>query len=207
MYIAGNHEFYRGDIEETRDELKEFLYQRFKNIHFLDNEKITLKDYYIWAGTLWTDCNNGDPLTKLYLQDHMNDYFLIKWKSREHWKLRPDDTVELHLLARKALKTHLEEFLDKPTIVVTHMAPSKRSLHPRYCNDFHMNGGYSSDLEQVMVDYDIPLWFHGHTHDSFDYTVGKTRVLANPRGYMIPTRSGERLPENEFFDPNKVVEI
>jgi hypothetical protein len=29
----------------------------------------------------------------------------------------------------------------------------------------------------------IKLWTHGHTHDPFDYMVGKTRVVCNPRGY------------------------
>ena len=27
------------------------------------------------------------------------------------------------------------------------------------------------------------LWVHGHIHYCCDYTLGKTRVLANPRGY------------------------
>jgi len=30
----------------------------------------------------------------------------------------------------------------------------------------------------------IKLWIHGHTHESFDYMVGDTRIVCNPRGYI-----------------------
>jgi len=30
----------------------------------------------------------------------------------------------------------------------------------------------------------IKLWTHGHTHEEFDYMVGTTRVVCNPRGYI-----------------------
>ena len=29
----------------------------------------------------------------------------------------------------------------------------------------------------------IKLWTHGHTHDVFDYVIGETRIVCNPRGY------------------------
>jgi hypothetical protein len=77
----------------------------------------------------------------------------------------------------------------------------------KYSGEYHMNGGYRSNLEFFMEAYDIPLWFHGHMHDSVDYNVGGTRVLANPRGYMIRGMDGKRYTENEYFDPEKVVPI
>jgi len=30
----------------------------------------------------------------------------------------------------------------------------------------------------------IRLWTHGHTHEDFDYMVGSTRIVCNPRGYI-----------------------
>jgi hypothetical protein len=42
------------------------------------------------------------------------------------------------------------------------------------------------------------LWVHGHTHDSYDYWVGSTRVVCNPRGYD---------DENIAFDPVLVVRM
>jgi hypothetical protein len=46
---------------------------------------------------------------------------------------------------------------------------------------------------------------HGHHHKTVDYMFGKTRVVANPRGY--PGDFGLSTPENDRFDPGKVVEI
>ena len=48
-----------------------------------------------------------------------------------------------------------------------------------------MNGGYHSSLEEFIMDRpNIKLWTHGHTHEEFDYMVGDTRVVCNPRGYI-----------------------
>ena len=47
-----------------------------------------------------------------------------------------------------------------------------------------MNGGYSSDLSEFILDNpQIKLWTHGHTHEDFDYMIGSTRIVCNPRGY------------------------
>jgi predicted phosphodiesterase len=73
----------------------------------------------------------------------------------------------------------------KKMIVVGHHTPSLLSCHPVYKDDEIMNGGYHSDLSAIMLSYPkIKLWTHGHTHDHFDYMVGETRVVCNPRGYI-----------------------
>jgi hypothetical protein len=48
-----------------------------------------------------------------------------------------------------------------------------------------MNGGYSSELSEFILDHpQIKLWTHGHTHEPFDYMIGDTRIVCNPRGYI-----------------------
>ncbi len=42
------------------------------------------------------------------------------------------------------------------------------------------------------------LWVHGHTHTSFDYRIGASRIVCNPHGY------GD---ENEAFDPGLVLDV
>ena len=39
------------------------------------------------------------------------------------------------------------------------------------------------------------IWIHGHTHESFDYHIGKTRIVCNPRGYAS-------IEENKGFRPD-----
>jgi 3',5'-cyclic AMP phosphodiesterase CpdA len=73
----------------------------------------------------------------------------------------------------------------KKYVVCTHHSPSLQSCHPRYKDDHLMNGGYHSDLEEFIIARPkIKLWTHGHTHEDFDYMVGETRVVCNPRGYI-----------------------
>ena len=48
-----------------------------------------------------------------------------------------------------------------------------------------MNGGFRSNCDD-FISYrpQIKLWMHGHTHEDFDYVLGETRVVCNPRGYV-----------------------
>lgn len=104
-------------------------------------------------------------------------------KKGEPARFSPSDAVEDH----KKMLDYIKHVYDEKmtTVVVGHHAPSKRSTHPRYANEMLMNGGYSSDLEQFIMDLPgIKLWTHGHTHEDFDYMVGDCRVVCNPRGYI-----------------------
>ena len=74
---------------------------------------------------------------------------------------------------------------DQKFVVVGHHAPSRLSTHPRYAHDTVMNGGYSSNMDEFIEEHpQIRLWTHGHTHEDFDYMIGSTRIMCNPRGYI-----------------------
>ena len=97
----------------------------------------------------------------------------------------PEDAVEDHKKMLDYLKVMLEGKHDQKFVVVGHHAPTKLSTHPRYADELTMNGGYSSDLSEFILDYpQIKLWTHGHTHEEFDYLIGTTRIVCNPRGYI-----------------------
>jgi hypothetical protein len=69
-------------------------------------------------------------------------------------------------------------------VVIGHHAPSKLSTKPKYQKDVMVNGAYSSELSEFILDHpQIKVWTHGHTHHTFDYMVGSTRIVCNPRGY------------------------
>jgi hypothetical protein len=38
-------------------------------------------------------------------------------------------------------------------------------------------------IDFILERPQIKLWTHGHTHEEFDYMIGSTRVVCNPRGY------------------------
>jgi len=90
---------------------------------------------------------------------------------------------------------------DGPTVVITHFAPSRASINSKFAGS-SLNACFVSDLEERIRRWQPLFWLHGHTHDSFDYRIGNTRVIANPRGYAP---KGDI--ENKAFDPSLVIEI
>lgn len=98
-------------------------------------------------------------------------------------KLTTEDVAHEHKIMLQYIDLVTKD-VTKKFVVCGHHAPSKLSTKPRYQDDYLMNGGYSSDLSEFVLDRpQIKVWTHGHTHDVFDYMVGSTRVVCNPRGY------------------------
>jgi len=185
ILIMGNHEHYHGDFATTANTIRSSFGDLF-SLNFLDKQYCIIDGVVFFGGTLWTDMNGEDPVTMSQMQGAMNDYIQTKNTSpNAGGKLLPQDTVEDHYAFRRELDRVLEQFPDMPVVVVGHHAPSKTSTHPRYQTEYHMNGAYSTDLDNFILDRNqIKLWTHGHTHDAYDYMIGTTRVVCNPRGYI-----------------------
>jgi predicted phosphodiesterase len=183
VYVAGNHEFYHGKWNASLEHLREEC-AKYPNIYFLERDIKVINDYTFIGATLWTDCNKSDRLTILSLNDMMNDYRVIRNDEHAYARLHPDSTIQRHHQTLSYLKAVLPDMKDKKVVFVGHHGPSSMSTHPRYVNETHMNGGYRSELSEFILDHpQIKLWTHGHMHDPFDYMIGTTRVVCNPRGY------------------------
>jgi len=196
LYVMGNHEHYHGDYANTIGDLRSRL-NYLRNLHILDKEQIAIRDTIFIGGTLWTDMNNQDPITLLHMKGMMNDFRCVKNGNRvtifkdedgkfhkRESRFTPEDAVEDHKEMLDYIRMMVEGKWDQKFVVVGHHAPSKMSTHPRYQKEEIMNGGYSSDLSEFIMDHpQIKLWTHGHTHEEFDYMIGSTRIVCNPRGY------------------------
>ena len=143
----------------------------------------------------------GRCLAMLAAGTGMTDYDLIRLGPRQ--RFYPQDAADAHDVARAFLERELPSPGPEPVVVVTHMAPSARSIHPWY-HDSALNPAYASNLDGLVEASGAALWLHGHTHTSFDYRIGKTRVVCNPRGYA---NLGDGRPENSAFDPNLLIEV
>ncbi|MDQ6961608.1 MAG: hypothetical protein Q9M28_03630 [Mariprofundaceae bacterium] len=95
----------------------------------------------------------------------------------------------------------LAESFAGQTVVVSHHAPSFQSLHPQFSGNT-WNPCFMSDLSALMGEH-VNLWLHGHTHDSFDYSLNGTRMMCNPRGYP----QGNEAWENPMFKPELLISI
>jgi Icc-related predicted phosphoesterase len=204
VLIMGNHEHYHGDYAATANVIRTVIGE-FSNVHFLDKEWRIINGVLFYGGTLWTDMNGEDPATLRQIAYMMNDYRGVKnsAKTVQHrvpsldennpdgfnFKERPanftpEDSVEDHRAFLKGLDEVLALHPDLPTVVCGHHAPSKASTHPRYKSEVITNGAYSTNLDNYILDRrQIKLWTHGHTHEDFDYMIGTTRIVCNPRGY------------------------
>ncbi|MGH6891597.1 MAG: hypothetical protein ACREEP_05010, partial [Dongiaceae bacterium] len=158
------------------------------------------------AATLWTDfgCFGPELRARAMTRCHalMNDFRQIGIADRPHEqarRLEPMDVLRIHGESRSFIEHELSAPFGGLTIVMTHHAPSARSLSARYHGDL-LGAAYASDLEDLIGRFQPALWVHGHVHESADYTIGRTRVVCNPRGYTP-------FELNPRFDPELAIEI
>ena len=201
--VMGNHEHYRGRFDRTYQDLKQILPS---NVRLLECEQEEYNGVIFLGGTLWTDCNRNDPITIHTLKFGMNDYRVIKncYKTSEgdvYHKLTPEATVASHRKTLEYFQNILSTSSDRPAVMITHHAPHSMSIDPRFKNEHYMNGGYASNLSEFILDnQNIKLWIHGHCHNRSDYTIGETRVVTNPRGYL-----GHE--DTTSFDPSLFIQL
>jgi Icc-related predicted phosphoesterase len=180
-YILGNHEHYNGTYDHTHDAMRKFL--AGTNVTLLENEFVDMGDWNLFGATLWTDYDNDDWFAKQAAKQHMSDHYVIKkMRTNAIGTFTPDDAFEVH---RNTLDIFRKGMIgnDKPTVVMTHHAPTAKSVGKQYAGD-QLNAAYYTNLADVILDRpNIKYWLHGHMHDTFDYMVGDCRVICNPRGY------------------------
>lgn len=180
LYIAGNHEHYHGDVNETWKILDAELSQ-FSNIIYGDKIVTAIDDVLFLGTTLWTDFDNNNPISMSLAGGGMNDFRLVT-NNDDYFK--PQDAYAIHQKDKEFLIENLAYYADvKTKIVITHHLPSFQAIAPGF-RDSRLNGAYASDLDQFMNDWKVNYWIHGHSHPPLNMMVGDTRLLRKPRGYV-----------------------
>lgn len=192
IYVAGNHEFYRNSlVEGLASGISEA--RTHPRVHFLENDLKVVGGVRFVGCTLWTDfaLMGQQPLAASHAAHAMNDYKLAAFKKKPYERLQPRHTQGRHFQSLSFLEAALGMRFDGPTVVVTHHAPHRGSIHERFEGDL-LTAAFCSDLSALIEAEQPALWIHGHMHDSFDYMVGDTRVVCNPRGYGDENRGFQR---------------
>jgi Icc-related predicted phosphoesterase len=189
VYVAGNHEYYHHGITEERERAPGGA--RDHGITWLDDTAAVIGGVRFLGATLWTDFKLFAAATS------MSDYRAIAVRETGTLRIKPADTLALHLKSRAFLERELAKPHDGPTVVVTHHCPHPGSVAENYARD-SVTAAFTSNLEPLLLKFQPALWVHGHTHTSFDYCVGQTRIVCNPKGYGR---------ENRVFDPALMVDV
>lgn len=193
IYIMGNHEFYHGSLRTALAKIWNAVLD-CDNVYVVENETVIIDHVAFVCATLWSDFDKCNPLVMQAVADKyngMNDYNYIRTGPNDdnayQRPIRPDDVFILHNESKKFIFEEIakQKEAGNKVMVVTHMGPSYQSIAEQYRRgrDAYFNGAYVSELSNEILDTEPEVWVHGHTHVSFDYLIGNTRVICNPRGY------------------------
>ncbi|MGV7214863.1 metallophosphoesterase [Bradyrhizobium sp. UFLA05-112] len=221
IYIMGNHEAYGTDIDRTLEKAKAAA--AGTNVHVLQDETIRIGDVTFAGATLWTDfALFGDAHRGMAVAaDHMNDFKKIRVGHYVE-RFRPPHALARHRRSLAFLEAEMRKPRDeKKLVIATHHAPvpAPADLHDpdlRPTLEKFLMVAYRSDLRSLMSPQSTTedknelrpadLWLYGHTHESFDAVIGKTRVLSNAKGYG-PWPGQHRTCDNPNFNEKLIIEI
>ena len=204
LFVAGNHEFYGGTLAGTMNDLRRHAAR--SAVRVLEKDARQLGRVRFLGCTLWSDYRLYDSPEQREqgLQQAgamVRDFSRIRVAPDYSDLFTPalaqmlfDDSVAW--LERQFAVAH-----DGPTVVVTHFAPARGSIATRFVGS-PLNACFVSDLEPQIRRWQPELWLHGHVHDSVDYHVGRTRVVANPRGF-----APKGVVENQTFDASLTIDL
>lgn len=181
IYVLGNHEFYGQKIPKLTEELK--AEAAGTNIVVLENDSVAIGDVTFLGATLWINfsLNGNIPLAEVYAQTNMTDFRRIR-TTPTYRRFRPNDARRYFAASYEFLIRKTRELQGQKFVIVTHHAPSRRSV-PENFKTNPLTPAYASNLDAFAGECGASAWIHGHIHTTADYWIGQTRVLSNPRGY------------------------
>ena len=159
LYIAGNHEYYGGDITTVQQDIQAAV--AGTEIVFLECESAEFDGVRFLGATFWTNFMGENEKLMETLKQQMNDYQQISYQGRD---LAPDDLAAINRESSAWLEEELARGYDGKTVVLTHHAPLFASWRSSMNSIF--KGAYCNNLTRLIIDYPIDLWIHGHVHDS-----------------------------------------
>src|SRR5690606_32821135 len=134
IYVTGNHEFYGGVIEDDMRHARTVAAQY--QVHFLENNEVTIGSTRFLGCTLWTDFAlwGTQEMSRFQVRSGMNDFHQIAdRRAMDGGSFMPERFTTSHALRRHResrawLEAHLARPHDGPTVVVTHHAPHRNSV-------------------------------------------------------------------------------
>ncbi len=192
VFVPGNHEYYASDKGRVNVSLRKAK-AHLKNVYILDNEVVEIEGHRFLGTTMWFQRTQMTDLQAPNWSDFLSIRGLSNWVYKQN-----EESLNF-----------LKQEMKAGDIVVTHHLPSFLSVHDKYRYE-STNCYYVCEVDDLIQRREPALWIHGHTHESTDYLIGKTRIVCNPYGYdkvIISQHGYETSLLNESFQRNLVVEL
>ena len=203
IIISGNHLGYNEvtfDEKDTLDYSIKYLQECYNSepIYFLENQSVEIDDVIFVGCMLFTDFKlfNNEEYCKVVASRGLNDFKYVKVsRGNEIELITTMYQQQQHTKSLKYIESVCAKNPDKKIVVITHHAPSYKSVPVQFKNSM-VSAAYASNLESTIQKYDnLKLWCHGHMHESCHYELFGTRIVCNPLGYF---------DENPYFKPDGV---
>jgi predicted phosphodiesterase len=180
IYVAGNHEFYKGHLNRTLEKMRE---KALPHVHVLENDEVVIDGVRFLGTTGWTDFYSTDNVTAALhtAKISMSDYKQIRMGAN-YRRIKPIDLQQKSQFAKHWLLSNLSTKYQGKTVVVTHHAPLPECAPGIKYELGHLAAAYVNDWQE-FAECDIDIWLHGHTHIGYDKTIEGIRYASNPRGY------------------------
>lgn len=192
VYVPGNHEYYVRRPRKQIDAQWREISQSNPGFFYLVAQSVTIDGLTFWGAPWYSDFwGKSDPWFCFAVQRSVGDFNLYQ---KEAWTVR--NHVDTHLKQTELLLEH-QGLID---VVVTHWPPTKQAIHAKYEND-ELNPYFVNDRENLVRRISPRVWVSGHTHESYDYWVGKTNCVGNPSGYP----NEDQL--SPYFRPTRTVTV
>lgn len=212
----GNHDYYGSSIDRALEIARKRT--AGTSVQVLENDTFEMGELRVIGATLWTDFEVpfGDPdggeelpldvrrdmafhTCPREVADFSEIYRSDERREGETGRITIQEMIRRHKESRAYIERELSKPFDGSTVILSHHAPSPRSIHPRFLG-YASNAAYASDLTPVIREGKPNYWIHGHVHHFLDYVEGETRILCNARG-MLHER------DTNGFRPGFVIDV
>lgn len=174
-WIAGNHEYYLGNLSGKTGP---FVEEVAPQVFLVNNHSVAHHHVQIILSTLWTPISKESQYP---IQNSLNDYHLIKEGEK---RFSPERSSQLFEENLKYLTTALANKAQEKCIVVTHHVPTFNHYPQEYQGSV-LNQAFAVDLNTFIESAPIDYWIYGHHHRNVPpFKIGSTKLMTNQLGYV-----------------------
>jgi len=188
--VAGNHDFYGADMAVAVPAMAAAAEATGGRVRFLDDTRTDFildgRRLAVLGSVLWTDfCLHGAERQAEAMKSarwSLNDHLRIAIDGRH---FMPLNALQLHERSRVWLADAVPRARAEAEIVIVavHHGVVPEANAEEYRGDV-LAPAFASDLTADILRWGADLVVSGHTHHPLDMTVGKTRIVSAPRGYI-----------------------